>query len=567
VNRQNRIIAGAPALRPPQQVMRLARLGSLHQSRLSFMRILLRRLAAENWRFQQRLFDIDKRGVGRAIYTAEGPDRTYSLIAFAHDLPEEKRSDRVIAEAWDATFALFDGIPTQADLDRLAENVPLQEAGRVSESELSLSRANRSVRLFEHVVGRLAQGQQPDPETVAEVGYLMRTTAVYGSGKFGAADRETIASRPECAAPFQIEMLSVYLTRAFVMDLVEHLARARAPDTAVTLQPALRRRFGIGNSTGLGMAPFLINHPILLNNWILARETALARVRKLPSADPAQTETFRNRVRRADRMVALWRSAHPLQIEKLAMLRADMDLLSAHLATRPLAGATPWEALYQWGEATLSTEGQELLVSLLLEPFGDLVDDLADTMSADETQPTRIDGAMPIADLRALIASHYDWALQIDWASPQAQARAWYVSAEKLEPRLGERHAEPIADYEQPLSPGRDAAALDRDLAQDDPSGTVASFLLRHPQHRHILRRVQLVDRYPYAEIRDNTIADDVLPIDMLRCKLSFFGAGHFDPRSDRWVRINMFQGAPFPDELCADSIDDWTYPDLAGPP
>ena len=42
------------------------------------------------------------------------------------------RSDRVIAQAWDATFALFDGEPTAQDLDRLQSNVPHQEAGRVT---------------------------------------------------------------------------------------------------------------------------------------------------------------------------------------------------------------------------------------------------------------------------------------------------------------------------------------------------------------------------------------------------------------------------------------------------
>ena len=81
---------------------------------------------------------------------------------------------------------------------------------------------------------------------------------------------------------------------------------------------------------------------------------------------------------------------------------------------------------------------------------------------------------------------------------------------------------------------------------------TVAAFLLRHPEHRHIVRRAQIASRFPYAEIRDNTISAALLPIDLLRCKLSFFGATHFDPRSDRWVRINMFQGAPFPHELSA---------------
>jgi len=83
--------------RDPNLVMRLSRLGSFHQSRLSFMRILLRRLKAESWTFSRPHFQIDARGVGHAVYTAQGPERAYSLIAFANDLPPEKRSDRVIA--------------------------------------------------------------------------------------------------------------------------------------------------------------------------------------------------------------------------------------------------------------------------------------------------------------------------------------------------------------------------------------------------------------------------------------------------------------------------------------
>ena len=99
------------------------------------------------------------------------------------------------------------------------------------------------------------------------------------------------------------------------------------------------------------------------------------------------------------------------------------------------------------------------------------------------------------------------------------------------------------------------------DLSQFDHEATVAAFLLKHPEHRHIARRCQLVARYPYAEVRDNTICARMMPIDLLRAKLSFFGAGHFDPRSDRWVRINMFKGAPYPDELPDAYRDDWAYP------
>ena len=107
-------------LRAPEKVMRLERLGASFQSRLSFIRILMRRMQSENWRIDRPKFNIDKNGVGVAVYRVSGPDRTYSLVAFAHDLPDDQRSDRVIAAAWDATFALVDGDVDAADIRRLA---------------------------------------------------------------------------------------------------------------------------------------------------------------------------------------------------------------------------------------------------------------------------------------------------------------------------------------------------------------------------------------------------------------------------------------------------------------
>jgi hypothetical protein len=170
---------------------------------------------------------------------------------------------------------------------------------------------------------------------------------------------------------------------------------------------------------------------------------------------------------------------------------------------------------------------------------------------------------MPLSQVKSLLEDNYGWALAINWDLPEENARAWYVSEEKLEPRLGERFEEPIADYEQPLSPARDAARLYQALDGLPLDQTAAEFLLAYPEHRHILRRVQTVTRAPYAEIRDNTISSSVLPIDMLRCKLGFFGATHFDPRSDRWVRICMYANAPYPEELGNENADLWAYPEL----
>lgn len=551
--------------RDPALVMRLSRLGSMHQCRLSFMRVLTRRLAKENWSFARPVFDVDAKGVGRAVYTATGPARSYSLVAFAHDLPPEMRSDRVIATAWDATFTLFDGVPTADDIERLSQNVPYQEAGRVNEKSLSVSRANRSVRLWEHMVDALAKGEQPDADKVASVGYLMRTTAVYGSGKLGAADHETIADRPEFDAPFQAEMLSVFLTRAFVRDMINHMARARGGDQAAELAPEIAHGLGIGNSTGLGMAPFLINHPVLLNNWVAAREEAIARVRSLNTASKTEADLFRSLFARVHVLVDAWRSEHPVQIEKLAALKADLVQIDAYLSSDDLTADSPWDRLLNWTRNALSEEGQELIASLILEPYGELVDDLSPAMSDHRPEAFRILGSMSVKAIRDVMRASYARALETDWSAQENCARAWYVSEEKLEPRLGERFEEPIAAYEQPLAPGRDVALAFADLETWDDDAPVAEFLLKHPEHRHSIRRVQINACAPYSEIQDNTICADMMPIDMLRYKLATFGATHFDPRSDRWVRICMFGNAPYPEELTPENADLWVYPAAEG--
>ena len=531
------------------------------------MPTLIRRMARERWHFARPILNLDEDGYGTAIYSVTLAERTYSLVIFSTALDPAARSDRVIAEAWDATFTLFDGIPGPEDIERLRQNVPRQEAGRFLPRELVLSRANKSVRFFEHVVERLSSGQQPDIDLFASVGYLMRTTAVYGNGKFGIADRARIEDRPELSGAFQAEMLTVYLIRCFTIDLVEHVARCRDPERFVPLDPALKRHIGIGNATGLGMAPFLLNHPILINNWIISRETALARVRSLTVISAEADMQFRALLARARHHVGEWTVEDVRQMERIDVLRGELVTLEAWVdeAEGWRGEDLPWDALYRRAENELSIETQELLVSLLIEPYGDLVDDLADCMVAVSRE--QLDPAMTVGDLRTMISTDYDWALSIDFSDPEAQRRFWYVSEEKLEPRVGDRYEEAGAEMEMPLlTIARDVQTLAAVLADENSADSTAAFLMRRPGFRHLVRRVQTMHRYPYGEIQNNLTSTDCLPIDLLRCKLSFFGASKFDPKSDRWTRITMYQGAPFPDELGNEGAQDWRLPILETP-
>ncbi|HVI89935.1 MAG TPA: hypothetical protein VM659_16645 [Dongiaceae bacterium] len=544
--------------------MTLARLGSFHQTRLSFLRSLLRRVAREGWQFHRSLWEVDARGEGVGVYCLQTPYQIYSLICFAHDLPAEKRSDRVIADEWDAAFVLYDGAPTPQEIERLRANAPRQEAGRYTERDLVLSRANRSVRLFDHVVDCLAAGRQPEQAELARIGYLMRTTAVYGNGKFGLADRSLIKTRAELAGPFQAEMLAVWLIRRFTIDIVEHMARQKAPQTAIPLSAELRRVLGVGNATGLGMAPFLVHHPSLIDRWIDARETALARIRSLPEAAPQSRQHFCDYIGRAQGLAAHWRVNDAIQTARIVSLSHDLARLKDHVAVFDWSEPLPWDRLFLWAEAALGLEAQEMLVSLLLEPHGALIDELADQMAIDEVMEFPLDGAMTVARFRQLIEQHYSFALACDYEAREAQARFWYVSEEKLEPRLGERFEEPGGALEQPLGIARDIAALHAACLLYPPQRPLADFLREYPDFRRNARRVQIAARHPYAEVRDNLLSAEMRPIDLLRCKLSFFGAMRFDPKSDRWVRITLFQHAPQPEDIEAGDADDWAPPPVA---
>jgi hypothetical protein len=115
------------------------------------------------------------------------------------------------------------------------------------------------------------------------------------------------------------------------------------------------------------------------------------------------------------------------------------------------------------------------------------------------------------------------------------------------------------ADLEQPLAIARDIKKLYELLSVTKNSLTIARFLSTNNELRHVVRRAFIVEKFPYSEIQDNTIGKKIVPIDMLRLKLSFFGALKFDPRSDKWLRICMFQGAPLPEQL-KNYDEHWVY-------
>ena len=544
-------------VRENDNYMKLSRMGSRYPSRLSFSRSMLRRLINDNWEIHKSKFDLDKYGFGTVVYEIIINKQTYSLVCFSAFLDDKDRSDRVIASKWDTAYTLHVGKLSNEDLIRLKKTIPLQESGRNSPNELILSRANKSVRLFQYVVDCLSNGNQPDIYEINKVGYLLRTTAVYGSGKFGLSDFTNTKNTTVFNQPFRAEMLSVYLIREFSIELVEHVARQINLKKAVKLDKKIKQHLGIGNSTGLGMAPFIIKHPKLINKWMSQYTKTLQEIAQI-DLDNKVFEKYKKLLNKALNYLEEVNTSDQLQINKNILTTEDLKKYIFFINELDISQKFKWLDILDYCDSNFNNDTQEIARVQLIELYPQISEELAEDMADEEIM--EIDGNQSIGDLKQIINDKYSWIKDIDFNNKDSNYLFWYVSAAKLEPRLGERYNEQGSELEQNLGIAKMVSDLFKQIKNVDENQLICEFLLTHPEYRGIVKRIQSLKNYPYSEVQDNVLDKKTIPIDMLRFKLSFFGANRYDPKSDRWLRVSFFSGAPYLSDLNNKNVDEWGF-------
>ncbi len=541
------------------EIMTLDKMDSRYPSRLSFSRSMLRRLLFDNWKISKSKFDLDDKGYGTVVYEININNNIYSLVCFSQHLDSADRSDRVIAEKWDTAYSLINGKLNDNELNRLRKNVPLQESGRNSPKELILSRANKSVRLFEYVVNCLSNGKQPDINEINKVGYLLRTTAVYGSGKFGLSDFANTKAVTEFNQPFRAEMLAVYIIREFSVELVEHVAKKQNPSKAIALANNIKQHLGIGNSTGLGMAPFIIKHPKLINKWMKQYTQSLDNIVN-KNVEIEKLNTYFELLEKALLYLKEVTTFDEYQITKNSKTVEDLKKYISHIKKFQKKRVTDlkWIDLINFTFNKCNYDTQEIAKVQLLELYPEISEELAEDMS--DVEEMGINESQTLKKVNAIIEKDYQWALKVDFSNKNNDYLFWYISAAKLEPRLGERYNEEGSDLEQHLGIAKMVQKLHALIQEENLDLSVAEYLALNPEFRGIIRRIQSLEQYPFAEVQDNILSKKTIPINMLRFKLSFFGANRYDPKSDRWLRVSFFSGAPFLSNLNAKNVDSWGF-------
>ena len=96
----------------------------------------------------------------------------------------------------------------------------------------------------------------------------------------------------------------------------------------------------------------------------------------------------------------------------------------------------PFNKLYLWLEKETCEECIEYIVSIMMEPFGEIVQPLVKQMSSDEEKYFNIPTDRTVGDLRNILEKKYSNILKINFEKKENYKKFWFISKNKEEPRL-----------------------------------------------------------------------------------------------------------------------------------
>jgi hypothetical protein len=556
------------AMRLEDEVTTPKALEAIKSTRLSFARTMLDRMIEGRWRITLSHRNIDGDGVGYLIYDIDIQGHRLHFGAYAAPSQGIDRAGRLSDQHFDFYGALRDGPPdvprTTAVLDDFSSQL---WASRTDGDTIGFTIANRSVRNYDHAVGELERGGQPDPRQLMEGGgYVLRNAGWYGNGRQGTKSWRAMASHP-LGLPYHPDMFALYLWRLVSFDVLDAAARARNPNAA-SLSLETKNQIGVGNSSGMGMVAALVRWPEWFGAYNFLRELSLAYA------------TTRTDVGRAhcDRLIALLARAQayfehqpPSPLAGDVTPRQLVDDLGRIVALvreyREYATVTgqktdaPWRAISVTARKRYNREAYEQLNSLLIELYPDFASACAAQFAAAMNCRRGIDPTMPVGTLLDLLRRRYAWALALDLAAADARKYFWYRSEESGETRRGERAVDPGVENETFVDVVGAIQALAAALSLRPAAEPVGKFLLLKPEFSPTVSRAQFADRLPYTEIRANVIDRAFRPSDVIRFLLSTMGLAASRPNNERYVRGVFMQGAPLPEDVASQSRQDWIFP------
>ena len=538
----------AAPLRHPDVLMDPRRLGALQPTRLSAARSVYAKMVRESWTITLQDARIDSVGAGRLLYRIEANDHVMHLVAFSYEPKLVDRSPRIIGSSWDIEGALIDGEVSDADLQQTQEAMPRLYAGRATSETLIWFRANRSIRLFDQVVESLANGEQPDTQSIREVGYLVRNTGLDGNGTFGTKDFQKYGPGHPLGIPFHAQLFTAYMMREISLDLVNLVARARNP-LAVLADKKTRETIAVGNGSALGLVLLTMNRPHIVNAWIQGYETLATHAGNLLiTSERCQAMTAMLDQAIAQRSedttdYGVFPTGEALAVDLRVLRRTLRRLELANLQEN--TGHNLFQVLEN-APSSILPEAAETYRSLLIELVDDeKVQEQLTRLYVSERK--QLDPIATVGELRAQIQRGFSWVDELPVVNESEHTRVWYKSRNSEEPRSGPRTEVPERTNDLAVDLLQGVKTLGRAISDELDTKRVGYLAVERPELEQIIAYVQSLGELPYAVPRFDVRDTNFVPAHIIRLFNAFcFGLEKTHDVHQRNLRGLIFEGAHF---------------------
>ena len=223
----------------------------------------------------------------------------------------------------------------------------------------------------------------------------------------------------------------------------------------------------------------------------------MKKIRELKNVAINDSNLFKDCIRNSIKNITSWNTESEYQIQKIKFLLKDVRKFLNFLDTEfNFQTSYPFNTLYLWLEKETCEECIEYIVSIMLEPFGDLVQPLIKEMSSDEEKYFNIPTERTIGDLVKILEEKYSNILTINFDKKENNKKFWFISKNKEEPRLADRFEEQGSDLEQPLAIARDIKKLYERSKLLKKSLKIDKFLINNSDLRHVIRRAFIIENF-----------------------------------------------------------------------
>ena len=201
-------------------------------------------------------------------------------------------------------------------------------------------------------------------------------------------------------------------------------------------------------------SPFIIKHPKLVHKWMSQYNLAIEKIASTKTLTKNKLNKFVALINKAKDYLNEVKTTDNYQIKKNKEALKDIKkIINFCNKINSNIKKNKWKNILNFAHKNLSYDAQEIIKVQIIELYPGVADNLSNDMSNSDEMYLKVN--QKISSLKKFIEKNYNWALKINFNKKENLHLFWYISAEKLEPRLGERFNENGSELEQPLGIGR----------------------------------------------------------------------------------------------------------------